>query len=144
MISLRNTHVQRYTGLAAAILCFGSVALCVRGCPPTAEQEAAARAEAQQKWLSLVERGIAFEDADNAAILQRCFKIGEPAADFEQLLATGEKREYTVQAYRIVKYDWTFKVKKPPAVDSTEYYLTVTVKSEPPAIAALDGNYSVD
>jgi hypothetical protein len=42
------------------------IAMMVRRLPLTPEQEAAARAEAQAKWLDLVQQGAAYEDHKNA------------------------------------------------------------------------------
>jgi hypothetical protein len=116
------------------------VLIAISGCESDAAKETK-RQEAQRKWLELVEQGNdPFHGLENAALLARCFKKGEPAANYERILASGQK--YSGDG--ITSYVWAFKVSKPPGPDATHYFIIVRIAGDPGVIGTITGEYSGD
>lgn len=128
------------TGLLIAVG-VGMVGVC--GChrPPDPAQEAAARIEAQARWLELHKSGKdVLKGMANARLLISCFKEGELASSVEKILATGRQEVYG----KMIEYTWMFEVEKPREPDETGFLLTVVVAGKPPKIQQVYGGYSVD
>jgi hypothetical protein len=115
-------------------------------------REAAKRAAARERWLELFAakgRGT-MRDWENVKVLETCFKVGEPAAGYEKVLATAPHVGRNQKTGRggiydgAVEYSWIFVVPKPKEPDETGYVVTVVVQGNPPVIRRVDGNYTVD
>lgn len=99
------------------------------------------RQEAQRQWLELAQDPKrAYRGVENARVLMRCFKLGDSPENYDEILATGSKRV----AFGYTYYDWSFRVKKPPTPDNTDFIVTVIVKGCPPVITDVYGQYTAD
>jgi len=110
------------------------------------------REQAQTKWLEIVAsrngekqkvQGALVDGTDeDAYVLAKCFKKGEPAANSAAILATAGRKE--VHEDGNATYHWTFKVRKPKEVDATLLFLSVWVSGQPPIIEGYGAAYSGD
>lgn len=110
---------------------------------PDPVSDAAERAEAQRQWLELVARDgdDALNGKANAELLLRCFKQGDEASSYQQILATGRK---AMHEDGMEGFSWYFDVDKGPGIDATGFIVYVDVGGCPPVLKWVGGSYTVD
>jgi len=150
-MSTRNLLILCFTPILVALLAGGSYLYYHKVYVPAHEDEW--RQEARAKWLQIVASRNGqklnvqgqFYDGDDAdwRILLKCFKIGEPAANYEAILATASDKDEENEVGRIT-YRWYFHVPKPPHPDGTVFFFFATVSGNPPVIDLVGGSYASD
>jgi len=110
------------------------------------------RREARIEWPELVARrrgkvppvfGVEMDgELEDARTLLRCFKVGEPAAEVANILATGHKWPDDPDGGTC--YTWNFRVPKPEEPDATVLVVAVHIAGRVPIVKYAYGSFTAD
>ena len=148
-MSTRNLLILCFTPILVALLAGGSYLYYHKVYVPAHEDEW--REEARVKWLTIVASrngkkpiyptGPCDGDMDDWRLLYKCFKVGEPAANYQAILATASRTQED-KDLGWMEYWWYFHDEKPPHPDGTVFFFQVVVAGEPPVIHLVGGLHS--